>query len=125
VEEVLRTRSPFPRVVRRTTTAVELGGVRLGPNELVEPWLAAANRDPEPFTDPDTVDIHRTPNPHVAFGHGPHFCLGAPLARIEARVVIESLVRHFRRLDPRGAPRLRDPANMAAVSTLPLTGERA
>jgi cytochrome P450 len=122
VEEVLRVRSPFPRITRRTTTAVEIGGMRVGPDEIVEPWLAAANRDPARFDAPDTVDIHREPNRHLAFGLGAHFCLGAPLARLEARIAVEALVRRFRRLRLSGPPRLRDPRNMAAVVSLPLTG---
>lgn len=127
IEEVLRFRSPFPRVCRRTTRTVELGGVRIGPDEIVEPWLASANRDPNWFDDPDTVCVRRAPNRHLAFGQGNHFCLGAPLARLEARVTLDVLFERFRELRWGGEPTLRDPRNMAAVSALPIAavpGER-
>ena len=57
--------------------------------------LGAANRDPDVFDDPDVLDVARTPNPHVAFGHGVHFCIGAQLSRLEGRVAIPALVRRF------------------------------
>ncbi|MFV2109266.1 MULTISPECIES: cytochrome P450 [Micromonosporaceae] len=95
VEEVLRHRSPFAQVVRVTTTDTELAGVQIPADSYVMPWLVSANRDPRVFADPDRFDIDRTPNDHIAFGFGGHFCLGAPLARIEARVALSALVERF------------------------------
>jgi cytochrome P450 len=87
VEEMLLYDSPVQRATFRLTTAsVELGGARLEAGQQVSAVLGAANRDPEQFPDPDVFDIARLPNRHLAFGLGLHFCLGAPLARAEARI---------------------------------------
>src|SRR5207247_5491880 len=85
-------------VARTVATEVELDGRRLRPGDSVVTLLGAANRDPETFTDPEMVDVDRSPNPHLAFGNGPHFCLGAQLSRLEARVAIPALVRRFPRM---------------------------
>jgi cytochrome P450 len=98
IEEVLRYRSPFPRLVRRAASNVELGGHSIAANEIVILWVASANRDPTQFPDPDRFDIHRTPNPHLAFGHGIHFCLGAPLARLEAKIALGILLQRYREI---------------------------
>ncbi|KAB2348446.1 cytochrome P450 [Actinomadura rudentiformis] len=92
IEEMLRWSSPTPYNRRTATTDCLLGGQQIRRGEKVTLWWASANRDPEVFTDPDTFDIHRTPNPHVAFGRGIHFCLGAALARMEMRVLFEALL---------------------------------
>jgi cytochrome P450 len=95
IEEVLRFRSPFPRLVRRAARDVQLGGHAIAANEIVILWVASANRDPTQFPDPDRFDIRRTPNPHLAFGHGIHFCLGAPLARLEAKIALGILLQRY------------------------------
>jgi cytochrome P450 len=96
VEELLRwltvVHTGVPRV---TTTDVELGGHALGPGELVVCSLPAANRDPALVPDPDGFDITRDAGSHVAFGHGVHHCLGAPLARMEMRIAFPALARRF------------------------------
>lgn len=74
---------------------VEIGGRLIPRGDIVVPVLLAANRDPEVFADPDRFDIGRTPNRHLAFGHGPHFCLGAALARLQARCAVEALFGRF------------------------------
>src|SRR5262245_64160300 len=98
IEEVLRYRSPFPRLARRAAHDVELGGHAIAASEIVIVWVAAANRDPGQFPEPDRFDIRRTPNPHLAFGHGIHFCLGAPLARLEGKIALGILLERYREI---------------------------
>lgn len=95
VEEVLRFRSPVSMLVRTTTEDVTLCGVTIPKGEGVALLIASANRDPEHFDEPDRFDITRERAAHLAFGYGIHFCVGAPLSRLEARVTFEEL---FRRL---------------------------
>lgn len=125
IEEFLRVRSPFPRLGRMTTRELELGGVRLPARTPLLVWPAAANRDPAKFAEPDTVDIHRHPNHHLAFGKGIHFCIGAPLARLEARVALNRLLEEFTELRVTGDPVFFDPTVMAAAKRLPVTGSLA
>jgi len=122
IEEVLRYRSPFPRVSRVTTTDVEVGGRTIPAGEMVIGWLAAANRDPAKFPDPDRFDIHRATTGHVAFGHGIHFCIGSRLARLEARVTLAALFDRYRDITVEtGSPtEFQNPWVMNAVSRLPL-----
>jgi hypothetical protein len=75
-----------------SVTLFQIGGCRVRAGETVVAVLGAANRDPGQFPDPDRLDLARAPNRHIAFGGGIHFCLGAPLARIEARVAIAALL---------------------------------
>ena len=126
IEEVLRHRAPFPRLGRVTTTEVELGGRTIGPRELVIPWVAAANRDAERFPDPDRFDIHRGAGGHLAFGHGIHFCLGAPLARLEARVALGLLMDRYDEIavDHEHA-RFQNPWVMNSLMSLPVRARRA
>jgi cytochrome P450 family 142 subfamily A polypeptide 1 len=92
VEEMLRWVSPIKNMARTATTDVELGGERIPAGEKLLLLYPSANRDASVFPDADTFDLRRTPNEHVAFGFGPHFCLGASLARLELRVVFEQLL---------------------------------
>jgi cytochrome P450 len=92
VEEMLRFDSALQLFERTATAPVEVGGVRVEPGQKIAALLGAANRDPSVFTDADTFDVRRDPNPHLAFGVGVHFCLGAPLARME---LAESLTALF------------------------------
>jgi cytochrome P450 len=86
IEEVLRYRSPLQWLMRTPCRDVELRGTTIPAGAFVLPVIGAANRDPKQFADPNRFDIRRDPNPHVAFGHGLHFCLGAALSRLEAKV---------------------------------------
>lgn len=92
VEEVLRYRSPVQTVFRITRAEVEMHGETIPAGQLVLAWMGSANRDPAHFEHPGRFDVARAPNPHVAFGHGIHFCVGAPLARLEGRIALGDLL---------------------------------
>jgi cytochrome P450 len=77
---------------RYATEELTVGGQRIAPGDPVLVVLAAADRDPARFTAPDTVDLARRDNPHLGYGHGIHYCLGAPLARLEARTALATLL---------------------------------
>jgi cytochrome P450 len=95
VEELLRYDSPVQFTHRVAREDVTLGGKTIRKGQLVFLFLAAANRDPAHFPDPDRLDVTRAPHKHLAFGLGHHFCLGAPLARLEAQIAFATLLRRF------------------------------
>jgi len=95
IEEVLRYASPVWRMIRVATEEVVIGGVSLPPGAIVFAWLASANRDEAQFSAPETFDITRAPNRHVAFGHGIHFCVGAPLARLETAIALPMMLEQL------------------------------
>jgi cytochrome P450 len=102
LEEVLRYRSPFPRMGRLTTRDADVGGRTIPAGRLVVPWIGAANRDPAQFPEPECFDTHRARNNHLSFGHGIHFCIGAPLARLESRIALRLLLERYSHLDVDG-----------------------
>jgi cytochrome P450 len=95
IEEVLRFASPFWRLTRTTRANVRLADTMIPEGALVVAWLASANRDAEAFPDSEHFDITRSPNRHLAFGHGIHFCIGALLARMEAAVALPLILTHW------------------------------
>ncbi|WP_437675771.1 cytochrome P450 [Sorangium sp. So ce131] len=120
IEEVLRYRSPVQWMFRATRRSVQLHGQVIPAGKLVLPVIGSANRDPQQFRDPGRFDIGRDPNPHIAFGHGIHFCLGAPLSRLEARIALSDLLSRARGLrlatdapwEPRKALHVHGPARL-------------
>ncbi|HEY2594989.1 MAG TPA: cytochrome P450 [Chloroflexota bacterium] len=95
IEETLRYRSPVQSMFRASAQTVELGGQLIPADASVVAWIGSANRDEGVFKDPDRFDLHRDAQTHLAFGYGIHFCLGAPLARLEARIALGELYRRF------------------------------
>jgi len=95
VEEMVRWTSPSPSKRRTATRDVTLGGASIGAGQKVQIWEGSANRDASVFDDADEFDIARKPNPHLGFGQGVHYCLGANLARLELRVLFEELLSRF------------------------------
>lgn len=99
VEEVLRFEPPIQRTGRVAHENMELHGEQIKKGQIVVTLLAAANRDPTQFANPDTFDIFRKPNRHIGFGMGIHYCLGAPLARLEGEIVLRKLFTRFPHLE--------------------------
>ena len=123
IEEVLRYRSPVKSMYRMASKDTELGGKQLKAGDFIVAWIGSANRDEEQFPEPDRFDIHRSPNRHLAFGHGIHFCIGAPLARLEARLALEAITTRFRtiRRIPDAPIRWMESSIVYGVKTLPIT----
>ncbi len=99
IEEVLRYRSPLQITFRAIRQDVELHGKTIPSGSLVLVMLGSANRDPKVFAEADRFDITREPNPHLAFGHGIHFCLGAPLSRLEGRIALTDLLTRTKSIE--------------------------
>jgi cytochrome P450 len=105
VEEILRWSSPVSYFARRATRDTEIRGVPIAKGQRITLWYPSANRDEDVFEDPFRFDIHRAPNHHLAFGGGgPHFCLGANLARREIAILFEELLRRTREIEVIGPP---------------------
>jgi pimeloyl-[acyl-carrier protein] synthase len=123
IEEMLRYDGPVQATVRFTNQPVQLGGTELPAKAFALMIVAAANRDPAQFKDPEKFDITRNPNDHVAFGEGIHFCIGAALARMEATVAFEAMLARFPRLslkDPAIKPAYKGSYFLRGLETLPL-----
>jgi cytochrome P450 len=122
IEEVLRFSSPVQMDPRRATRATEIDGVPVRENQFVIGWIGSANRDEAIFERPETFDIRRKNSRHLAFGFGPHYCLGASLASLEAQVAVGALLertRAFRRVDDSPLP-LHPSIVFRGVRSLPL-----
>ena len=100
IEEMLRYDGPVQATMRHIRQDTEIAGTTVAAGSLIFVLLAAANRDPAQFREPETFDITRTPNDHLAFGEGIHFCIGAPLARMEGAIAIGSLLARYKRIRP-------------------------
>jgi cytochrome P450 len=125
LEEMLRWTTPSPAKRRTATRPVVLGGEMIQPGDKVVVWEGSANRDERVFTGSQQFDVGRDPNPHLAFGHGIHFCLGANLARLEMRVVFEELLPAFRSFEPAGPVEWTRSNRHTGIRHLPLRLRRA
>lgn len=125
IEEVIRFRSPVQAMFRVTTQAVELGGRRIPAHAGVVAYIGSGNHDEARFVEPDRFDLDRQPNRHLGFGHGIHYCLGAPLARLEGRIALTALLERVsavRRADDAPLEALPSPI-VYGVRRLPLAVE--
>ena len=121
VEELLRYDAPVQRTARTPSEDVTIGGRTIARDELVLPFIGAADRDPAQFPDPDRLDITRTDNRHIAFGWGIHFCLGAPLARVEGQIAINTLVQRLPKLAlATDRPEYRQSLTLRGLKALPV-----
>ncbi|WP_344863114.1 cytochrome P450 [Amycolatopsis ultiminotia] len=105
VEEMLRWWTPVMHFRRTAVQDTRLSGVDIKAGDKVVVWFSSANRDEEVFPDPDTFDVTRAPGEHLAFGHGPHFCLGASLARVQMRALFTAVLDQLGEVRPAGEPR--------------------
>jgi cytochrome P450 len=121
VEEYLRYDGPSGALARVAAADLEMGGKTIREGQRVFAFMNSANRDPEAFDDPERFDIGRAQNPHVTFGHGIHFCLGAPLARLEAEIAVSRLAERLPQIRLCGAePEWHDSLILRGVKSLPV-----
>lgn len=120
VEELVRYDSPVQISARMATETVELGGATLDAGQRVVAYLGAGNHDPARFTDPGRLRLDREDNAPLSFGGGLHYCLGAPLARLEARIAFPALTRRFPGLRPAGEAQRRDSLTLKGFTRLPV-----
>jgi len=122
IEELLRYESPSQHTARLAPDDVVLGGQAIGKGQAVIAVMGAANRDPERFADPDVLDLARKDNRHLAFGWAGHFCFGAPLARMEAHIAFETMLRRLPELELVSEPvSWRANLGLRGLTALPIT----
>ncbi|MBM7806842.1 cytochrome P450 [Geodermatophilus bullaregiensis] len=124
IEELMRFDSPLQLFERTATADVEVGGVTVRQGQKVAALLGSANRDPAVFADPDTLDVGRTDNPHVSFGAGVHFCIGAPLARVELQASFGALLARTSSIEPAAPARRRPEFVIRGLAELPVVLNR-
>jgi cholest-4-en-3-one 26-monooxygenase len=120
IEEMLRWVSPVMQFRRTATRDTALGDREIRKGDKVVVYYGAANRDPEVFENPETFDITRKPNPHLAFGTGTHFCMGSHIARLEMRVTLEEFLRRYPRPSLAGPPERQESNFISGIKRLPL-----
>ncbi len=120
IEELLRYDGPVHVTGRTATTDIEVSGRTVRKGQTVVTLIAAANRDPAAYADPDGLDIGRADNHHLTFSHGIHYCLGASLARAEGQIAIGSLVERFGRIEATETPTYRDHFVLRGLNALPV-----
>lgn len=126
IEEVLRYRSPVQAMFRFTKSEVELQGQVIPENSPIIAWIGSANHDEARFSEPDKFKIDRSPNKHLAFGKGIHYCLGAPLARLEARISLHSMLKQFSEIERKSKDGLQRPPSLIVygLRSLPIRFSR-
>ena len=120
IEELMRFDSPLQLFERTATEDVEIGGVTVERGRKIAALLGSANRDPAVFVEPDTLDVGRTENPHISFGAGVHFCIGAPLARVELQATFGALLDRTTTFELGGDPERRPEFVIRGLRTLPV-----
>ncbi|MEV0322108.1 cytochrome P450 [Streptomyces sp. NPDC050659] len=120
VEELLRHGTPIAGTIRLTSETIQLGDKTIPDGRLIFLMTAGANRDPAQFTDPDRLDLTRSEGPHVSFGGGAHYCLGANLARMEAQVILPKMINRFSEIDVAGVTERRTATGLQGFEYLPL-----
>jgi cytochrome P450 len=123
IDEMLRFDSPVQIDRRIALVDVEIGGRHIEKGQLLLLMIGAANRDPAAFPEPDRLDIGRGVASHIAFGRGIHFCLGAPLARLEAQIVFRTLIERCARVHLAGEPKFRRQVVLRGLQSLPVSIE--
>lgn len=123
VEEALRLGSPVSHFMRYAVTDTEVRGTRIRAGEAVVSWLGAANRDARVFPDPETFDLRRRPNKHLAFGIGPHYCVGHTVARVTLRILFNELLSRFTDIQPAGQPQRLHSNFISGYRYLPITAK--
>lgn len=121
IEEFLRFDSPLHLFERTATSDTEIGGVQVKQGQKIAALIGSANRDEEVFPDSDQMDLTRDPNPHIGFGAGIHFCIGAPLARMEMSVALPKLMERFPSIDLAGDPTSRGTFVLRGWANVPVT----
>jgi len=122
IEELLRYDGPVQATLRVAREDVEIGGQAIEAGSLLLVGIGAANHDPDVFAEPERLDVGRDPNPHLAFGFGAHFCLGAPLARLEGEVAFRALLERYPHLAlAEEAPQYRPNPVLRGLTSLPVT----
>jgi cytochrome P450 len=120
VEEAVRWTAPLTHQLRTATQDTEIGGKKIREGDWVVVWNNAANRDEEIFRDSYRFDIARSPNPHLGFAYGPHFCLGANLARLELRIMFELLLEHMQDIEMTAEPEFTSSMILRGIKHMPL-----
>jgi len=120
IEEFLRFDGPTPSMVRIAVQDHEISGQAIKAGERIYAVIAAAYRDPDAFDSPDQLDIARQSKRHYAFGYGTHFCLGAPLARLEASIALPALHKRFPNMQPAGEPEWSDGMTLRGPLSMPV-----
>jgi cytochrome P450 len=123
-EELIRYDSPVQLLSRVAWDQTTIGGVEIEAGSRVVAYLGAGNRDPRQFADPERLDLSRADNAPLSFGGGIHYCLGAPLARLEAQVAFPALLRRFPKLELAGEPERRDSLTIRGFTRLPVAYNR-